>query len=129
MTRSDWLDNSVWAMPSARAFVLRMASLFGVATRGASIPIARLQRGYTPRRLRLTRPSPDTAAMKSGPTWLWLAAAIASPFDRILAMPSARAGHASHRALLRSLGHSVPIAIAVFAATWFAAALVSGAGQ
>ena len=49
--------------------------------------------------------------------------------DRLWAMPSARAGHASHRAMLHCLGHSVPIAIAVFALSYFAAALISGAGQ
>ena len=49
--------------------------------------------------------------------------------DGFRAMPSARAGHASHRAMLHCLGHSVPIAIAVFALSYFAAALVSQAGQ
>jgi hypothetical protein len=62
--------------------------------------------------------------------WLWLAAAFLSPFHRVGAMPqAAQAGRASHRALLHGLGHSAPILIAVFAASYFAAALVSGAGQ
>jgi hypothetical protein len=52
--RDRWSDNgrssryphAVWAMPPARAFVLRMASLFGAATLRASIPIAALTALY-----------------------------------------------------------------------------------
>jgi hypothetical protein len=42
------------------------------------------------------------------------------------AMPSARAGRATPQALLRGLGHSAPIAIAIWAALYFLAQLIRG---
>lgn len=43
-----------------------------------------------------------------------------------LAMPSARAGQVAPRAVLRRLGHTVPIAIAVLSALYFGAQLIRG---
>lgn len=43
---------------------------------------------------------------------------------RFLAMPSARAGQPSARAVLRRLGYAVPIAIAAFCVVWFAGQLL-----
>jgi hypothetical protein len=40
------------------------------------------------------------------------------------AMPTARAGQATPRAVLRRLGHAVPIAIAVFCVVWFGGQLI-----
>jgi hypothetical protein len=47
--------------------------------------------------------------------------------ERISAMPSARAGRASHRAVLRRLGHSATITIAVFCIVYFGGQLLRGA--
>jgi hypothetical protein len=62
--------------------------------------------------------------------WLWLAAAFLSPFHRVRAMPSGRALILRTKPIFVVLAaDAVSIAIAVFAASYFAAALVSGAGQ